>query len=71
MVQKCSFFVNIHKVENLKGRGVGGQKSRNLVNVVCEQPLNHSIKKIYTAPVFYFKPEIIYCQINYMMEILF
>ena len=34
-----SIFVNVHKVENVNGGGVGGQKSPKLVNVVCERPL--------------------------------
>ena len=34
-----STFANIHTIENVKLSGVGGQKSLNLVNVVCERPL--------------------------------
>ena len=40
---KFPLFVNVHTIENVNEGGVGGQKSQNLVNVVCEQPLekNH------------------------------
>ena len=33
-----SDFVNVHTIKRQQ-RGVGGQKSQNLVNVVCERPL--------------------------------
>ena len=36
MVQNCPLFVNVHTIENVNA---GGQKSQNLVNVVCERPL--------------------------------
>ena len=45
MVQNCPLFVNVHKYHSkCNRRGVGGQKSQNLVNVVCERPLNVSAK---------------------------
>ena len=38
--QKCPLFVNIHIKENVNARrGIGGQKTQNIVNVVCERPL--------------------------------
>ena len=42
---KTSIFVNFHTIENVKARGVGGQKSQNFVNVVCERPQRREGRK--------------------------
>ena len=41
MVQKWPLFVNLHTIQNVNagGKRIGGQKSYNLVNVVCERTL--------------------------------
>ena len=42
--KQCPLFVNAHKVVNVNG-GVGGQK-KNLVHVVCENPIYGIINKL-------------------------
>ena len=44
--QKNRLFVNFDTIENVNGRGLGGQKKPNLVNVVCERPLKKNCRKI-------------------------
>ena len=39
-----STFINVHTIENVNAGGVGGKKSQNHVNVVCERPLSRMIK---------------------------
>ena len=39
VVKQCPLFVNIYTLENVNAGGVGGQKSQNLYNIVCERPL--------------------------------
>ena len=39
MVQKCPLLVNVHTIEHVNVGGYVVQKSQNLVNVNCVQPL--------------------------------
>ena len=44
VVPKYQYFVNVYKGENVNSGMVGGQKSQNLVNEVCERPLIKNTK---------------------------